>query len=67
MAREMVSDGSQWMAMARKKVSDGSESAFWAPIRFQFTSKWMLRAYETTSDDGLLEAEAQFVIYFSSN
>ena len=24
-------------------------------------------AYETTSDDGLLEAEAQFVIYFSSN
>jgi len=27
----------------------------------------MLRAYETASDDGLLEAEAQFVIYFSSN
>ena len=28
-----------WDAVARKKVSDGSESAFWAPIRFQFTSK----------------------------
>jgi len=27
----------------------------------------MLMAYETTSDDGLLEAKAQFVIYFSSN
>jgi len=27
----------------------------------------MLMAYETTSDDGLLEAEVQFVIYFSSN
>ena len=29
----------RWMAVAHKKVSDGSESAFWAPIRFQFTSK----------------------------
>ena len=30
---------SVWPRAARKKVSDGSESAFWAPIRFQFTSK----------------------------
>ena len=29
----------RWIAVAHKKVSDGSESAFWAPIRFQFTSK----------------------------
>ena len=31
--------GSQWIAMAREMVSDGSESAFWGPIRFQVISK----------------------------
>ncbi len=30
---------SVWPRAARKKVSDGSESAFWAPIRFHFISK----------------------------
>ena len=31
--------GGEWIAVARKMVSDGSESAFWGPIRFQVISK----------------------------